>query len=350
MSGLVIAFDRAIKIVRETEEDELVVPNLMEHFGIDKIQAEFVAEIKLRNLNKQYILKRIEETALLQEEIGNLEYILSSEKEVKKIIIDELKNVIKKYGEPRKTEIIEGENIEVYSEEQYIEDYNLKVFFTKDNYLKKISLVSLRSASEQKLKEGDKIICEFDSVNRADLLLFSNMHNVYKVRLHEIADCKASSWGEFLPNLLGLGEEEKIVYAVPTEKYEGFMLFAFENGKIAKVPMNSYATKLNRKKLTNAYGSASPLANALFIPEEKDIMCLADSGKILVLDSKDVPLKTTRSTQGVQIMRLKKGSKLTSLILPENSEFSDPLSYKARALPSGGYYPKGDDDPQLSLF
>jgi len=350
LKKILLDIDRAIKIVRETEDDDQVVPNLMAHFGIDKIQAEFVAEIKLRNLNKQYILKRIEETSLLQGEIQNLEYILSSEKEVKKIIIDDLKNVIKKYGEDRKTEIIEGEDVEVYNEEQYIEDYNLKVFFTKDNYLKKISLVSLRSASEQKLKEDDKIICEFESVNRADILLFSNMQNVYKLKLYEIADCKASSWGEYVPNLLGLTDDEKIVYAVPTEKYEGFMLFAFENGKIAKVPMNSYVTKLNRKKLTNAYGSAAPLANALFVPEDKDIMCLSDSGKILVLDSKDVPLKTTRSTQGVQIMRLKKGSKLTSMLLPEDSSFAEPLSYKARALPSGGYYPKGEDDPQISLF
>jgi len=350
LKQILLDIDRAIKIVRETEDDDQVVPNLMEAFGIDKIQAEFVAEIKLRNLNKQYILKRIEETALLQEEIQNLEYILSSEKEVKKMIISDLQGVIKKYAQDRKTELLEIGEVTEYKEEQYIEDYNLKIFFTRDNYLKKISLVSLRSASEQKLKEGDEIICEFDSVNRADILLFSNQQNVYKLKLHEVADCKASAWGEFLPNILGLENDEKIIYAVPTEKYEGLMLFAFENGKIAKVPMESYITKLNRKKLTNAYGSASPLANALFIPEECDILITADSGKLLVANSSDIPLKTTRHTQGVQVMRLKKGSILSGISLPEDSSLSDPLAYKAKTLPSGGYYPKGDDDPQLSLF
>ncbi len=350
LKKILLDIDEAIRIVRETENDDDVVPNLMSAFEIDKIQAEYVAEIKLRNLNKQYILRRIEETALLQDEIAKLEFVLSSDKEIKKMIISDLNDVIKKYGQERKTEILEGEEITEYKEEQYIEDYNLKIFFTRDNYLKKISLVSLRSASEQKLKEGDSILCEFESTNRAEILLFSNMHNVYKMKLHEINDCKASSWGEFLPNLLGLDGDEKIVYAVPTEKYKGFMLFAFENGKIAKVPMNSYVTKLNRKKLTNAYGSASPLSNALFIPEECDIFAYADSGKLLLLSSGDIPLKTTRNTQGVQIMRLKKGSKLTSIMLPENSPVSDPAAYRARTLPSGGYYPKGDDDPQLSLF
>jgi len=350
LKKILLDIDKAIKIVRETDDDDMVVPNLMSAFQIDKIQAEYVAEIKLRNLNKQYILRRIEEVDSLKKEIEELQFILDNEKEVKKIIIADLNNVIKKYGQDRKTEIIENDDVETYTAEEFIEDYNLKVFFTRDNYLKKISLVSLRSASDQKLKEGDEIIAEFESVNRADILLFSNQHNVYKAKLHEIADCKASSWGEYMPSYLSLTDDEKIVYAVPTEKYEGFMIFAFENGKIAKVPMSSYITKLNRKKLTGAYGSAAPLSGVLFIPEDRDILIYSDGGKLLTVNTADIPLKTTRGTQGVQIMRLKKGSILSSIMYTENAPVSDATSYKARSLPSGGYYPKGDDDPQISLF
>ena len=347
---ILLDIDKAIKIVRETEDDDMVVPNLMAGFKIDELQAEFVAEIKLRNLNKQYILKRTAECDELAGEIKKLEEILDSEKEVKKLIIDNLKDIIKKYGAERKTEIIESGDIAEYKEETFIDNYNLKIFLTKDNYFKKISLVSLRSAGEQKLKENDEIILEAESVNAADILFFTDKQSVYKSKLYEINDCKASAWGEYLPNLLGMDDDEKVVYAVATEKYEGEMLFAFENGKTARVPLLSYATKSNRKKLTNAYGAASPLTSALFIPQATDIVLFADSGKILVVNSDIIPLKTTRSTQGVQTMRLKKGSRLSRAVLSEESALSDFDSYRARALPAGGHYPKGDDDPQLSLF
>lgn len=347
---ILLDIDKAIKIVRDTEEDDRVVPNLMEGFGIDEIQAEYVAEIKLRNLNKQYILKRLEETEDLQKEIAHLKEILGSEKEVKKLIRENLKEIAKKYGCPRKTEIIEENEAPVYAEDEYIEDYNLRIFLTRANYFKKISLVSLRSASEQKLKEDDEIIAEFESVNRADVVFISDRQNAYKARLSDIADCKASAWGEFLPNVLNMPEDEKILYCVPTQDYSGNMLFAFENGKVAKVPLASYATKTNRKKLQNAYGSASPLISALFLPEDGDIALFSDSGKLMVINTSEIPLKTTRSTQGVQVMRMKKGCVLSKMTAAQNAGLSEFEAYRAKSLPSGGYYPKGGDDPQISIF
>ncbi len=351
LKKILLDIDKAIRIVRETERDEDVVPNLMVGFDIDKIQAEFVAEIKLRNLNKQYILKRTAETEALAEEIENLTYILSNDNEIKKLIIASLKETAKKYGKDRKTEIIAGEDIETITEVEEVEDYNLKIFFTRENYLKKISLVSLRSAAEQKLKEDDEIVSEFDASNRWDVLLFSNKQNVYKMRISEINDCKASSLGEFLPNLLGLDGDERIVYAVPTDKYTGYMLFGFENGKVAKTEMESYATKLNRKKLTNAYSGASPLIDVLYISENTAVTLYSTSGKLLTFHTEDLEPKSTRGTQGVQVMRMRKGHSLSAMQLASE----DTMQYKSKNIPSGGYYPASDaseaeDDGQISLF
>lgn len=351
LKKILLDIDRAIKIIRETEEDDLVIPNLMKGFSIDKVQAEFVAEIKLRNLNKQYILKRTAETDELADEIKHLEYILSEDREIKKIIIEDIKEVVKKHGKDRLTEILEESEITQYNEEHFIEDYNLKVFLTKGNYLKKISLVSLRSASEQKLKEDDVITCESEATNRHEILFFSNMQNCYKAKLHEINDCKASSWGEYLPNILDMQENEEIIYMVTTtENYEGNMLFGFENGKVSKVPFDTYMTKQNRKKLTKAYAAASPVVGAVYAPEDTDIYVASSSGKRLVFSSADVPLKATRSSLGVQVMRLKKGSIMDSLVIAAESGVSDSQSYKAKNLPSGGYYPKGEDNPQITIF
>ncbi len=350
LKKILLDIDKAIKIVRETEDDAQVVPNLMAGFGIDKVQAEYVAEIKLRNLNKQYILKRTAETDELAKEIEELKFTLGSDKEIKKLIAADLKRISAKYGQDRKTEIVKEDEVEHYTEEKYIEDYNLKVFLTRAGYLKKITLVSLRSAAEHKLKEDDEIICEYESTNKCDLLLFSDKQTVYKVKLYDLPDCKASAMGEYLPNVLGLEPEEKIVYAIPTEKYEGIMLFAFENGKVAKVPLSAYETKLNRKKLANAYGAASPLASALFLPADGDIVLTTSAEKILTASTADIPLKTTRSTQGVQVMRLKKGSVLSGMTDMASCGLADPESYRARNLPSGGYYPKDDDAPQTTMF
>ena len=347
---ILLDIDKAVRIIRGTEDDSMVVPNIMQGFNIDKVQAEYVADIKLRNLNKQYILKRTEEIETLKEDIEKLRFILESEKEIKKVIISELKEVKEKYGIPRKSEIVEGEEIEDYEENKFIEDYNLRIFFTKENYIKKISLVSLRASSEHKLKEGDEIIGDFEASNKWDVLMFSDKQNVYKMHIYDLPDCKAGAMGEFLPNILGLDEGERIVYTVPTEKYDGLMLFAFQNGKVAKVPMDSYITKLNRKKLTKAYGAASPIAGCVHIKEDEDIVLSASSGKLLVINSKVIPLKTTRSTQGVQTMRLKKGSELSSIALLKDSSITEVECYRTRAIPSGGYYPKGEDSPQMQLF
>lgn len=348
LKKILLDIDKAIRIVRETELDEMVVPNLMEGFSIDKTQAEFVAEIKLRNLNKQYILKRTAETDALAEEIESLLATLASDRAIKKLVISSLQEISKKFGKERKTEIIAGEEIETITEEETIEDYNLKIFFTRENYLKKISLVSLRSAAEQKLKEDDVIVSEFDASNRWDVLLFSNQNNVYKLKISDIHDCKASALGEYLPNLLGLSDDERIVYAVPTEKYTGYMLFGFENGKVAKTAMGSYATKLNRKKLTNAYGSASPLIQILYIPEDTAITLASTSGKWLTFDSAALEVKTTRSTQGVQVMRMRKGHTLSGMQLATE----ETMQYKSKNIPSGGYYPteEAEAETQLSLF
>ncbi|MBQ7033899.1 MAG: topoisomerase IV [Clostridia bacterium] len=352
LKKILLDIDKAIRIVRETELDEEVVPNLMAGFGIDKVQAEFVAEIKLRNLNKQYILKRTAETDALAGEIEKLSYILSNDNEVKKLIIASLKETAKKYGKDRKTEIISGDDVETVSVAEEVEDYNLKIFFTKENYFKKISLVSLRSAGDQKLKEDDVIISEFEASNRWDVLLFSNQQNVYKMRLSDINDCKASAMGEYLPNLLGLTGDERIVYAVPTDKYTGYMLFSFENGKVAKTEMQSYATKLNRKKLTSAYSGASPLIDVLYVAEDALVTLYSTSGKLLTFHTENLEAKSTRATQGVQVMRMRKGHTLSAM-QPATEE---TLQYKSRNIPSGGYYPAADeadgsdDDGQLSLF
>ncbi len=347
---ILLDIDKAIAIIRNTEEDAEVVPNLMSGFGIDKLQAEFVAEIKLRNLNKQHILKRTAETDDLAEEIKKLEAILNSDNEIKKCIIAEIKEIKQKYAKERCSEILEENEVSVYSETEEIEDYNLKIFFTRDNYLKKISLVSLRSASEQKLKDDDVIVSEFESTNRSDLLLFSNKQNVYKVKISEINDCKASALGEYLPNLLQLDNDERIVYSLPTLDYKGFVMFAFENGKVAKIDLQSYATKLNRKKLINAYSAVSPLVSVLFAPEDMDVALVSTADKIMVINSKEITLKTTKNSQGIQVMKLKKGSTLKKLCKADDAEVVNFEEYRARSIPSGGYYLKGDDSPQMQLF
>lgn len=350
LKQILLDIDKAIRIVRETESDDMVVPNLMEGFSIDRVQAEYVAEIKLRNLNKQYILKRTAETEALEKEIQELTKIYESEKEMKKLIIASLRETAKKYGKDRKTEILNEDSVAVFKEEEEIEDYNLKIFFTRDNYLKKISLVSLRSAQEQKLKEEDEILCEFDASNRWDLLLFSNQQNVYKLKINDVPDCKASALGAYLPNLLDLLPDERIVYAVPTEKYVGYMLFGFENGKVAKTDMATYVTKLNRKKLQNAYSDASPLISALYMESDGMITLYSTSGKILSCDTAAIQTKATRGTQGVQVMKMRKGHTLSKMCLASE----ETLQYKSRNLPSGGYYAAveevKEDDGQLSLF
>ena len=352
LKKILLDIDKAIKIIRDTEKDEDVVPNLMKGFDIDEIQADFIADIKLRNLNKEYILKRIQDVDDLNAELDRLDAIIKDDGEVKKIIISELKDIAKKYGMDRKTQIIYEDDAEVFDEESIIEDYNLKVFLTKGNYLKKISHVSLRSSGAHKLKEDDYIICEWDATNKSDLILISDKQNAYKVKMHEIADCKASEFGHYIPNIIETEPDEKIVYAVPTLDYSGDLLYAFENGKGARVSMKCYETKTNRKKLVNAYYGKSKLVGIKFLANDEDVVIYSSLDKIVIFNTSLMQTKTTRDTMGVALMNMKKKSTLAKIEFLRDVEFKDPAYYTARNIPATGYYLKDEDreDTQLSLF
>lgn len=351
LKKILLDIDKAIAIIRGTAQETLVIPNLMEGFQIDQIQSEYIAEIKLRNLNQEYILNRVSETDNLIKEIADLKDIHGNEKRIKKIIQKQLKEVAKKYGQPRRTEIIHEEHIEEITTEHLIEDYNLKLFLTEQNYLKKIALTSLRANPEHKLKDDDIITQEIETHNKSELLLFSNRFNVYKVKIYDIPDCKASSLGEYLSNLLGLDADEKIIYIVATDNYEGYMLFFYENGKGAKIDLTSYATKTNRKKLANAYYNGSPLVRMLFISEDIDLVAQSSIKKVLVFNTEAIGSKTTRASQGVQILLSKKGSTLIHIKTIEEISLSDVKYYRPKNIPAIGCYLKQEDkvDPQLSL-
>ena len=346
LEKILLDIDKAIYIVRNTPEDAMVVPNLMSGFGIDKVQAEFVAEIKLRNLNKEYILKRTSEIEKLIAEIDDLKKTLESDARIRKLISKQLTEIADKYGAERKTVVITPDEEDTPVVENFIEDYNVRVFMTKDNYFKKITLVSLRAASEQKYKEGDSLLCEAEATNRMDMLFFSDKQNVYKMRLNDIPDTKASALGEYLPNIIGMEPDEKIIYATPGYDYSGFMLFAFESGKVAKVDMKGYETKTNRKKLTNAYGKGV-IIGMLYCKEECQVALFSNIDKCVVFNTKDILTKTSRSSQGVQVMTMRRKSLLTRIELPEVS-LKSTAGYEARTIPSSGYYLK--DDSQTTLF
>ncbi len=351
LKKILLDIDKAIAIIRGTDQENLVIPNLMEGFQIDQVQSEYIAEIKLRNLNKEYILNRVSETEDLIKEIADLKDIYGNEKRVKKIIQKQLKEVAKKYGKPRITEIIKEEHVEEITIEKLIEDYNLKIFLTEHNYLKKIALTSLRANPEHKLKDDDLITQEIETHNKADLLLFSNQFNVYKMKIYDIPDCKASSLGEYLTNLLGLDNDEKIVYVTATDNYEGYMLFFYENGKGAKIDLSSYATKTNRKKLANAYYSGSPLVRMMFINEDIELIAQSSIKKVLVFNTEAIGSKTTRASQGVQVLISKKGSTLIHIKTLDEMPLSDIKYYKPKNIPAIGCYLKEVDktDTQLSL-
>ncbi|MGN1059207.1 MAG: DNA gyrase subunit A [Clostridia bacterium] len=352
LEKILMDIDKAVKIIRETKTEAEVIPNLMVGFAIDNIQAEFIAEIKLRHLNKEYILKRLEDIDQLKSEIADIQTTLASNLAMKKLIISELTNLMKKYGKERCTEIIQGEDAVLPEAETFIEDYKVKLFLTEQNYLKKITLVSLRASSDQKLKEDDRMLCEWEGSNKDELLFFSSKQNCYKMKVYDIPDTKASALGEYLPNLLGMEAEEKILYMAVTEKYEGFMLFAFENGKIAKVPLASYETKTNRKKLANAFYEKSPVADIRFLAQDTELIAMSDINKVLVFDTAKIPLKTTRSSQGVQVLTPKKGSILAKICSLDEVAFSDFDYYRTRNLPARGAYLKPEDAPgqQMTLL
>ncbi|MBR6647328.1 MAG: topoisomerase IV [Clostridia bacterium] len=352
LKQILLDVDKAVAIIKNTELEADVVPNLMQGFGIDMIQAEFIAEIKLRHLNKEYILKRLEDIDKLNEEIAEITKTLASESAVKRIIIKELTELSKKHGKDRMTEIISPDDIEEVKEDEFIEDYNVKMFLTEQNYMKKITLVSLRSSAEQKLKEDDKMICEIECSNKSEVLFFSNQQNVYKMKVYDLSNCKASEFGEYLPNILGMEPSEKIIYMVVTEKYEGNMLFAFENGKMSKIPLSAYETKTNRKKLTNAYGDKSPISSIRFLTDDIELVAFSNANKVLVFQTAKIPLKTTRSSQGVAVLNLKKGSKLAFVKTLDEVTFKDFDYYRTKNIPARGAYLKPEDAPgeQLTLI
>ena len=352
LKQILLDIDKAIKIIRDTENDEMVIPNLMRGFDIDEIQADYIAEIKLRNLNKQYIINRLNDIEDLNKQIDELNELLSSEKLIKKLIISELKDIIKKYGIERKTTIIYSDEIEEIKQEEMVEDYNLKIFLTKDGYLKKIAATSLRANPPQKVKDGDEIVLEQESTNKCDVVLISDMCNAYKLKLNDIPDCKASDWGHYVPNITEMLPGEKIVFAVATGDYSGNLVFFFENGKGAKVPLSAYETKTNRKKLNNAYSDKSKLIATKFITDDIDVVAYSSIEKILVFNTSHIPLKTTRNNQGVTILNLKKKSVVTDVKLLCEANLSDPEYYRSKNIPATGYYLNNEDNPtkQMSLF
>ncbi len=352
LEKILLDIDKAIKIIRETDEEIEVVPNLMIGFGIDKTQAEYVAEIKLRHLNREYILKRTQDIENLEKEIAELDDILKSKARVKTIIVKELKAIADKYGQPRRSLIIYEDTAVYVEEKETVDDFACTFFFTKEGYFKKIKPLSLRMGSNQKLKDGDEIIQTIELSNDCDLLFFSDKAQVYKAKANDFSDTKASALGEYVAAKLGMDEGENAVYMVATKDYKGIMLFGFENGKLAKIPLESYATKTNRKKLTNAYSDKSRLATAMFIDEDKDILLKASSGRMLLVHTGALALKTTRSTQGVAVMKLKKGHTLFEITEYKEGMFKKPQRYRTRSLPALGAMPSSDDsmDEQLSLI
>ena len=344
--------DKAVKIVRETDEESEVVPNLMIGFGIDEIQAEYVAEIKLRHLNREYILKRTKDLEDLEKEIAELDEILKSKARIKTIIVKELKSIAEKYGQPRKSIIIYDDVARYEEETVEIPDYPVNLFFTKEGYFKKITPQSLRMSGEQKLKDGDEIIQELEFTNNCDLLFFTDKCQVYKAKADDFAQTKASVLGDYVAAKLGFDEGENAVKMVVTKDYKGMLLFAFENGKAAKVPLESYATKTNRKKLTGAYSDKSPLVGLLYMPEDEEVLFKASSGNMLLVHTGALALKTTRSTQGVAVLKPKKGHRLFSIERYKDGTFTNPKRYRTGSLPARGALPVNDDskDEQLSLI
>jgi len=349
LKKILLDIDKAIKIIRETEQESLVIPNLMDGFGIDEIQSDYIAEIKLRNLNKEYILNRVSEVDDLRKEIDELNSIYGDEKKIKKIIIKQLNEISKKYGQDRRTEVIHEQHIEEITHEHFIEDYNLKFFLTDHNYLKKIPLTSLRSSPDHKIKDDDFIVQEIEGHNKSDLLLFSNKYTVYKLKTYEISDCKASSLGEYLTNILELDADERIIYIVTTDNYKGYMLFTFENGKSAKIDLNSYATKTNRKKLANAYSELSPLIDIRFIEDSVDLVAYSSIDKVLIFNTTSINPKTTRDSQGVQVLLSKKGSTLVKIEEASKVTFTDPEYYRTKNIPAVGCYLKDEDKEDMQV-
>ena len=349
MEKILLDIDKAIKIVRDTKEEKEVIPNLMIGFGIDEIQAEYVAEIKLRHLNREYILKRLEEIENLQKEIEELQGILDSKAKIKKIIVKELEEVIKKYGVDRKTQIVSAQTEDVTNEPEVIDESPVTLFFTKDGYFKKITPLSLRMSGEQKLKEGDEITQVIESTNAHDLLFFTTNAQVYKSRVFDFADGKASALGDFVGSKLGYDEGEQSLYMVHTRDYSGFMIFVFDNGRMAKVPLKSYETKTNRKKLIKAYCEKHKIHTILYFEEDCDILLKSTNNRMLLVNTALIPSKTTKDNGGIAVMTQKKGQRIFSVETYVTDSLENPHRYRTKNLPAAGALPQKGQATQTAL-
>ncbi len=352
LKKILLDIDKAIKIIRETEKEADVVPNLMIGFGIDQIQAEYVAEIKLRSINREYILKRVEETASLEAEIEDLEDTLARPSRIRKIIITELEDVRKKYAEPRRTGILYDYAEDAESEEDAIEDYPVTLFLSQHGYFKKITPQSLRMSGEQKFKEDDALSMSVESSNAAELMFFTDKAQVYKTRASDFADGKASQLGDYLPAKLGMDEGESVMGMVLPGDYSGYMIFFFENGKAAKVELSAYKTTSNRRRLTGAYSDKSPLRGMLHIKEDREIAVYSTEPRVLIVNTALLGVKSTRTTQGVALLTLKKKYTLDFVRLPEETGITDLARYRGRSIPAAGALLRTEDsdDKQLSLI
>lgn len=352
LAKILLDIDKAISIIRNTELESDVIPNLMMGFGIDKVQAEYVAEIKLRNINKEYILKRTSEIEELERDIAELEDTLKNRRKVKAIISSELKAIIKKYPSPRRTGIVYASEMEDEPEDDPAEDYPVNVFLSNEGYLKKITPQSLRMSGEQKYKDGDGPKLSFESTNRAELLVFTDRQRVYKTKLSDFADTKASALGTYLPSQLEMDDGERVFTVILPGDYKKDLLLFFENGKIARIPLSAYETKTNRKKLINAYSDKSPLAEVLPISGECDVAAFSSDGRALVFNTSLLQVKASRSTQGVAGMSVKNKHKLVSAALLENTSVKNKSRYRVRSLPGAGALLKDEDrgETQMSLI
>ena len=351
LKAILLDIDKAIEIVRNTAEESEVVPNLMIGFGIDEVQAEYVAEIKLRHLNREYILKRTEEIEELENAIEDLRDILNRPARINKIIMRELADVAKKYGKPRRCEILyELPAAEVEEPEQQVPDYPVNLFFTREGYFKKITPQSLRMSSEQKLKDGDEVLFTCEATNSVELLFFTNHHQVYKSHAYDFADSKASVLGDYVASSLGMDEGEFPLYMVVTPDYKGWMLFFFKSGKCAKVPLSSYETKQNRRKLLKAYSDKDQLAFMRYLPEETELAIFTSNNRLLLAATALIPEKATRDSAGVNVVTLKKNAKITRITPSDTLELTDAHRYRVRTLPATGAIIRADDTAeQLTL-
>ena len=352
LESILLDIDRAIEVIRNTELEADVVPNLMMDFGIDQLQAEYVAEIKLRNINREYILKRTSETEELEKAIEELESILNNRRKIKNIIISELTAINKKYVTPRKTAIVYADEIEEYTPEEQVEDYPVTLFLSREGYFKKISAQSLRMSGEQKYKEGDGLSLSFESSNRREILFLTDKQQIYKAKVADFEDGKASVLGIYLPTRLQMDEGESVITMIDPDNYSKNLLLIFENGKAARIELSAYETKTNRRKLVNAYSGVSPVKAVMVINEETDVVCFSSDGRAVIFNTAQLQPKSSRTTQGVAVMSLKPKRVLERAEPLSASTIQNPARYRVRSIPAAGALLKSEDrgEEQLTLI